>query len=309
MSKGSYVSKVQSDLAEYGPALDKLAATVAAFQPADMDAVMCFVRQAQKQVLDLLYDETAVLKCIADWPAAKWEALWEASVMHKQLAALQQQCDTCSAQQRNILEKSPDVVRPSSSSSGGDRKGASRVTQLAAAAAAAQQTYTAVSSKLDAFQRQESGLEKRLRAQGVPWNGPQLVAAVKEAAVQLGVVFVDASLALLRESEQLLMQTQQQLSGSWGGGGEGVPAGGGLWGCAVREQKQRQKLQQQVQRQARQHEQRRRQQLEDAVTFLFKLHQFSGGFDDQGVEAFCGLAEEFQKQQALPAAAAAVTVM
>jgi hypothetical protein len=307
MSKGSYVSKVQSDLAEYGPALDKLAATVAAFQPVDMDAVMCFVHQAQKQVLDLLYDETAVLKCITDWPAAKWEALWEASVMHKQLTALRLQCDSCSAKQRAILENTPDAVRPSSSSGGGGGgKGPSRVTQLAAAAAAAQQTYAAVSSKLDGFQRQESGLEKRLRAQGVPWNGPQLVAAVKEAAVQLGVVFVDASLALLRESEQLLLQTQQQLSGS--SGGEGSPVGGSLWGCAVREQKQLQKLEQQLQRQTRQHEQRRRQQLEDAVTFLFKLHQFSGGFDDQGVEAFCGLAEEFQKQQAAPAAAPAVTV-
>lgn len=50
MSKGSYVSKVQADVAEYGPALDRLAAAVARFQPADMAAVVSFVAQAQAQV-------------------------------------------------------------------------------------------------------------------------------------------------------------------------------------------------------------------------------------------------------------------
>jgi hypothetical protein len=328
MSKGSYVSKVQSDLAEYGPALDKLAAAVAAFQPADMQAVMLFVSQAQQQVLDHLYDETAVLKCIADWPGAKWEALWEGAVTHRQLTELQEQCDACSAQQQQLLLKTAESLErslssSSSGSSGSSRKKGftpSRVTQLAAAAAAAQQTFAAVSSKLDAYQRQESSLEKRLKAQGVPYNGAQLVAGVKEAAVQLGVVFVEASLALLQASEQQLRHTRLQLLGSDGtaaaaaagsNGSSDTAAGAGaavgsLWGCAVRDKKQRERLMQQMLQQRRQHEQRRRQQLDDAVTFLFKLHQFAGGFDQQGLEAFCGLAEEYQRQQQNAAAVATV---
>jgi hypothetical protein len=287
MSKGSYVSKVQADVAEYGPALDKLAAAVAAFQPSDMQSVIMFVRQAQVQVLDSLYDETAVLKCIADWPAAKWEALWESAVVYKHLTSLQQQCtDCCSQQQQQLAAAEPTPTNASSSKGKKGRKGPSRSTLLAAAVTAAQQTFSAVSLKLDAYQRQESGLEKRLRAQGVPWNGPQLVAGVKEAAVQLGVLLVDASLALLQESEQQLQASSADSA-----------AAGSLWGCVVRDAQQQQKLLQQRQRQQRQHEQRRRQQLDEAVTFLFKLHQFSGGFDAQGVEAFCGLAEEFQRQQ------------
>jgi hypothetical protein len=301
MNKGSYVTKVQADLAEYGPALDKLAAAVAAFQPSDMQSVIMFVRQAQVQVLDVLYDETAVLKCITDWPAAKWEALWESAVVFKHLAALQQQCSDCCSQQQQLLSAAEPTTTSTTTSSSGSSgsskgrkgpKGPSRSTLLAAAVSAAQQTFSAVSSKLDAYQRQESGLEKRLRAQGVPWNGPQLVAAVKEAAVQLGVLLVDASLALLWESEQQLLASSADSA-----------AAGSLWGCVVHDAQQQQKLQQQHQRQQRQHEQRRKQQLDEAVNFLFKLHQFSGGFDAQGVEAFCGLADEFQRQQQGPVGA------
>lgn len=270
-------------------------------------------------MLDRLYDETAVLKCIADWPAAKWEALWEGAVMHKQLTSLQQQCGDCAAQQASVIAATAAAAAAAAGSSGAGsssssrKKGPGRATRLAAAAAAAQQTFAAVSTKLDAYQRQESGLEKRLKAQGVPWNGPQLVAAVKEAAVQLGVLFVDASLGLLQASEQTLQQTQQQLSGGGGKDSSASSSGSGgalgatsLLGCVVQDEKQQHKLQAQLRRQARQHEQTRRQQLDDAVTFLFKLHQFSGGFDDQGMEAFCGLAEEFQKQQQQAAAAVAV---
>lgn len=305
MSKGSYATQVQSDVAAYGPALDKLAAAVAAFSPPDMDAVTAFVRQAQQQVLDQLYDETAVLKCIADWPAPKWDALWEATVMHKQLVGLQLQCTSCAEKQLAAASTSSTTTSTSSSNGGsvrGRKKGPSRATQLAAAASAAQQTFAAVSSKLEAYQRQEGALEKRLRAQGVPWNGPQLVAAVKEAAVQLGVVYVSASLALVRESEQQLQQAQQQLMGQEGGAGNtSTTSSSCLWGCAVRDPQQQQKLAKQLQRQHQQHQQKRKQQLDNSVTFLFKLHQFSGGFDEQGLEAFCGLAEEFQRQQQDPA--------
>lgn len=232
--------------------------------------------------------------------------------MHKQLTSLQQQCGDCAAQQAPVIAAAAAAAAGSSGAGSSSRKkGPGRATRLAAAAAAAHQTFAAVSTKLDAYQRQESGLEKRLKAQGVPWNGPQLVAAVKEAAVQLGVLFVDASLGLLQASEQTLQQTQQQLSGggkdsSASSSSSGALGPTSLWGCVVRDEKQQQKLQAQLRRQARQHEQTRRQQLDDAVTFLFKLHQFSGGFDDQGVEAFCGLAEEFQKQQQQAAAAVAV---
>lgn len=300
LRRGSYACKVDADLAKHRADLTKLAAAVASFKPTSMQQMVDFVCHQQQQLLDQLYDERAVLKQIPDWPAAKWEAMWEAAVVHGQMMDLQQQC----------LQH---LCIPASS-------GNTSSSSLAEAVAAAQKTYSHVRSKLEAFQRQESAFEKKMRSQGIPWNGQQLVAAVKEASVHLGTSYITAVLALLAEGHAKMQKQlqKQQLGASLaaeaaavaaaaataaaaGGSQPGSPkaaAAAGpapvLWGCPVRDPKQQQRLQKLFLRQLQQHQQQRQQQLEDAVTFVFKLHQFAGGLDDSCREAFMQLVAEVE---------------
>jgi hypothetical protein len=275
MHKGGYQSKVQADLDAHAPALAQLAATIAAFKPADMAEVCSFATRVQREQLDQLYDERAVLKRVPEWEsvAAKWEALWEACVLHEQLTCLAQTCQAVAVQQQ---------------SQPGGKAAAT------AAVAAAQAAYSRVVARVELFQRQESAVEKRLRAQGVPWAGQQLLCGIKEAAVQLGTAYVHAVLALLQDASQQLAQAQAQL-----GSGSSTT----MWGCAVRDPRQAQRLGRQLREQAQQAVRRRERALDEAVTFLFKLHQFAGGFDGPCTQAFLCLAAEVQEQQQQPAAA------
>lgn len=97
LTRGDYQSKVEQDLINHRPDLIRLASAVTAFKPMDMQQVADFVNHWQQQLLDQLYDERAVLKQIPDWPAVKWEALWEAAVMYSQLTDLQEQCFAAAA--------------------------------------------------------------------------------------------------------------------------------------------------------------------------------------------------------------------
>ncbi|WIA08103.1 hypothetical protein OEZ85_007565 [Tetradesmus obliquus] len=296
LSRGSYQLKVEADLQQHRIALEALAASIAAFKPSSMTQLVEFVSNAQQQLLDQLYDERAVLKHIADWPAAKWEAMWEAVVVYGQMLELQQMCLRHQA------------LAGSSSS---------KATSLADAAAAAQKTYSHVVSKLEAFQRQESAFVKRMRAQGVPWNSSKLVAAVKEASVALGTCYVSAVLGMLAEAEgKLLAQMEKEQAAAAAAAaaaavveapagstaaaagpaaaaaaGSAVKAAAMLWGCEVRDPKQQQRLQQRSARQLAQHKQRREQQLHEAVSFVFKLHQFAGGLDEECRDVFLQLVQ------------------
>jgi hypothetical protein len=270
-----------------------------------MEQLVQFVSQHQQQLLDQLYDERAVLKQIADWPAAKWEAMWEAVVVYGQMLELQQMC---------LRHESPLLSSNSSGATPGKASSSSSSSSLADAAAAAQKTYTHVVSKLEAFQRQESAFVKRMRAQGVPWQGQKLVAAVKEASVQLGTCYVSAVLGMLGDAEaKLLKQMEQdQLAAAAAASAAAAvsapaeepaaaaaAAAGGkaavnLWGCEVRDPKQQQRLQQRSARQLAQHKQKREQQLDEAVSFVFKLHQFAGGLDEPCRDAFLQLVEQVE---------------
>lgn len=271
LTRGSYQSKVEEDLINHRSDLTKLAAAVAAFKPTDMQQVVDFVRNWQQLLLDQLYDERAVLKQIPDWPAVKWEAMWEAAVMYNQLSDLQDQCLAAAGAAATA------AAAPGSSSS-------------VAAVKAAEKVYSQVAAKLEVYQRQESGFEQKMKSQGIPWNGQRLVAAVKEASVDLGTCYLIAALTALEDFQQKLQQHQQQGLPSAGAKGSGIAST--LWGCPVRDAKQQQRLQQQAAKQQQQLQQRRQQQLEDAVTFIFKLHQFAGGLDEDCKEAFCRLAAE-----------------
>jgi hypothetical protein len=292
LSRGSYQVKVESDLQQHRAALEALAASITAFKPSSMQQLVEFVSQHQQQLLDQLYDERAVLKQIADWPAAKWEAMWEAVVVYGQMLELQQMC----------MKHQAPLLSASSSSK----------LSLAEAAAAAQKTYTHVVSKLEAFQRQESAFMKRMRAQSIPWNSQKLVAGVKEASVQLGTCYVSAVLGMLAEAEaKLLVQMEKEQAAAaaaaaanataqipagltTAAGGSAVKAAAMLWGCEVKDPKQQQRLQQRSARQLAQHKQRREQQLDDAVSFVFKLHQFAGGLDEACRDAFLQLVQQVE---------------
>jgi hypothetical protein len=295
LSRGSYQVKVESDLQQHKAALEALAASVAAFKPDSMEQLVEFVSQHQQQLLDQLYDERAVLKQIGDWPAAKWEAMWEGVVVYGQMLELQQMC---------LKHEAPLLSSNSSSSVVTPGKAAS---SLAEAAAAAQKTYTHVVSKLEAFQRQESAFVKRMRAQRVPWPGQKLVAAVKEASVQLGTCYVSAVLGMLAEAEAKLLKQMEKdqlaaasaaaaadSAASPAPAAETGAAATNLWGREVRDPKQQQRLQQRSARQLAQHKQRREQQLDEAVSFVFKLHQFAGGLDEPCRDAFLQLVEQVE---------------
>jgi hypothetical protein len=262
-----------------------------------MEQMVEFVSQHQQQLLDQLYDERAVLKQIADWPAAKWEAMWEGVVVYGQMLELQQMC---------LKHEAPLLSSNSSRSAATPGKAAS---SLADAAAAAQKTYLHVVSKLEAFQRQESAFVKRMRAQGVPWQGQKLVAAVKEASVQLGTCYVSAVLGMLAEAEAKLLKQMEkdQLAAAAAAASAATAAvatpaaavaenGGAanLWGCEVSDPKQQQRLQQRSARQLAQHKQKREQQLDEAVSFVFKLHQFAGGLDEPCRDVFLQLVEQVE---------------
>jgi hypothetical protein len=299
LSRGSYQVKVESDLQQHRPALEALAASVAAFTPDNMEQMVEFVSQHQQQLLDQLYDERAVLKQIGDWPAAKWEAMWEGVVVYGQMLELQQMC---------LKHEAPLLSSNSSSSSSAATPGKA-ASSLADAAAAAQKTCTHVVSKLEAFQRQESAFVKRMRAQGIPWQGQKLVAAVKEASVQLGTCYVSAVLGMLAEAESKLLKQMEkdQLAAAAAASAataaaatpaaavaENGVAAANLWGCEVRDPKQQQRLQQRSARQLAQHKQKREQQLDEAVSFVFKLHQFAGGLDEPCRDAFLQLVEQVE---------------
>eukprot|EP00775_Hariotina_reticulata_P002742 gene2742-3037_t len=193
LSRGSYRSKVDADLAAHRSNLVKLAYSVTAFKPADMPAVVQFVNHHQRSLLDLLYDERAVLKHVPDWPAAKWEAMWEAVVVYRQMHDMQRQC-------RELQCATAAAAGTGSSSS----------STLVAAAGAAVKLYGQVTQNLESYQRQESAFDQRMRAQGVPWKSHELVMSVKEAAVNLGTVYVTAVLRLVEEGQQRLLQQEQK---------------------------------------------------------------------------------------------------
>jgi len=234
------------------------------------------------------------LKHIPDWPAAKWEAMWEGAVMYRQLQELQQQCKELQGPTAAAA-----AVRPSGS-------------QWAAAAAAAVKLYGQVTAVLEGYQRQESGFEQRMRAQGVPWRGQELVVGVKEAAVNLGTVYVTAVLAVVQEGQQKLLQQQpqQQQCGPQGpagglagqlpgssnlGGNLAGRKGPQLWGCPVKDPRQSEKLQKMQLRQEQQLRQRWAAAAGGCADFLVQAAPVCRrGFDEGPRAAFHQLAEVLQ---------------
>jgi hypothetical protein len=247
-------------------------------------------------------------------------------VLHQQLTDLQQQCllaahkhqatmlaAAAAASSSSSDEASSSAASTSSAASASSSSSsASRARQLREAAEAALATYSRVVSKVEAYQRSEPQTEKRLKAQGVPWSGRELVAGIKEACVALGAAYTHAVLGQLREAEAQLAAAQQELAGgdgsadgtsSSGGGGtasrmtaSAAGAGSTLWGCRVHDPKQQARLARAYEQQARQAARKRWQLLDQAVTLLFKLHQFAGGFDGPTTQAFLQLQAQVDAQ-------------
>lgn len=274
LSRSSYAARVRSDVEEHGPALAALGAQVLGLQPTNLEEVVAFVGAAQRGVLSALDDECAVLKALPEWPAARWEALEEAAVTHSTMAGLRAECQVA-AQRSGTASSSHNTTATSWG----------RIAHHLATAATAARVLGSVCTRVEAYQRGEAALDKRMRAHGVPWQPGTLVTGVKVAAVQLGCTHAAATLAALRAVSDRL-QELRTTTGEPRAAAEGVP--GALSGAAVLHARR----EEQALRAAR------RSALDSAVEFFFRLHQFCGGLDKACHQAFVQLATEVEAEDA-----------